>query len=140
MAGETELDAFRTDCLYQTVKDLGSKTSEITDAGDGMTEGAKGPMATAERISLMLADMVDPADADAALNYGQIELLNVLLECEEKKPGCVAGLSPTLEAFRAAAAARPRIAKYLASPMRFPRIVPGYKYAAGPIKRSTLAV
>ena len=42
---------------------------------------------------------------------------------------------------RAAGAARPRIAKYLASPMRFPQIRgPGdYVYASGPLKRSAFA-
>ena len=76
----------------------------------------------------------------AALNYGQIELLNLLMDCEEQAPGCVTALSPTLDRYRAAGAARPRIKQYLASPLRFPRNIAGYKYASGPIKRSALVL
>jgi hypothetical protein len=88
----------------------------------------------------MLAEMPDPADDGAALNFGQIELLQLLLECEEQKPGCVEAHSPALDAFRAAAAARPRIAAYLTSPMRFPRVSRDYKYISGPIKRAAFAM
>jgi len=142
MAGESELDGARADCLYQTVKDLGAKKSEIIGSGreqvaDAPTEGAKGPSVTAANIGSMLEAMPDPSDAAAALNYGQIELLNLLLDLEEQAAGCVKALSPALDAFRAAGAARPRIAKYLASPLRFPAIVPGYRYKAGPVKRAS---
>ena len=89
----------------------------------------------------MLEEMPDIADDTAALNYGQIELLNLLMDCEEQAPGCVAALSPTLDGFRSAGAARPRIKRYLASPLRFPRNTPGdYTYVSGPIKRSALAL
>ena len=67
------------------------------------------------------------------------ELLNLLLECEEASPGCVRTLSTALDTFRKAGAARARIARYLSSPLRFPPIVPGYRYANGPVKRSALA-
>ena len=87
----------------------------------------------------MLEWMPDAADEDAALNYGQMELLCTLLECDEATPGCVKQLHPALETFRAAAALRPRIAHYLASPMRFPPIKPGYQYAKGPVKRAAFA-
>jgi len=137
MAGESELDVARADCLYQTVKDLGAKKSEIIEVADAPTEGAKGPSVTAATIGAMREAMPDPSDAAAALNYGQIELLNLLLDLEEQAAGCVKALSPALDAFRAAGAARPRIAKYLASPLRFPAIVPGYRYKAGPVKRAS---
>ena len=134
MAGNSELEAARIDCLYQTCRDLSDKKSEITSAS--LSEGSKGPAATAARIACMLDGFPSPSDEGAALNYGQVELLKTLLECDETTPGCVTTLSPALEAFRAAGAARPRIAKYLSSPMRFPPILPGYKYKDGPVKRS----
>ena len=136
MAGGDELDGARADCLYQTVKDLSSKKSEITGGAEETIEGSKGPAATATSIVAMLEAMPDPADAGAALNYGQIELLNVLLDCEETTEGCVKALSPRLETFRKAGASRPRLAKYLSSPLRFPAIAPGYRYRDGPLKRS----
>ena len=115
MAGDSELEGARVDCLYQTVKDLSSKKSEITGKAEEKTEGSKGPVATAASISAMLEAMADPADAEAALNYGQIELLNVLIDCEEQAEGCVKALSPQLETFLKAGVARPRMAKYLSS-------------------------
>ena len=141
MAGDSELACARADCLYQTVKDLSSKKSEITgDAKECITEGPKGPAAAATSISAMLEAMPDPADAGAALNYGQIELLNVLIDCEEKAEGCVKSLSPRLETFRKAGASRPRMAKYLSSPLRFPATVPGYRYKGGPLKRAAFKI
>lgn len=140
MDGETELDYFRADCLFETAKDLGGKTDEIVGASADATAGAKGPAATAASIAAMLEGMPDPADHKAPLNFGQLELLQVLLECEETAAGCVKALSPALDAFRAAGAARPRIASYLSSPLRFPRFAAGYKYAAGPVKRSSFAL
>lgn len=140
LAGATELDALRADVLFETAKDLKGKKAEIVGTADSVTSGAKGPSDTAANIVAMLATMPDPADDAAALNYGQLELLQLLLECDEGAPGCVKALSPALDAFRAAGAARPRIAAYLASPMRFPAIVPGYKYKAGPVKRAAFRV
>ena len=139
MAGETELDGLRADVLFETAKDLKSKKGEIIGTAADATAGAKGPASTAERIMAMLGEMADPADEDAALNFGQIELLNLLFECDEAAPGCVKSLSPQLDAFRAAGAARPRIARYLSSPLRFPRFDAGYKYTSGPVKRSAFA-
>ena len=87
-----------------------------------------------------IAEMPDPADDSAALNYGQMELLNLLMQCDETSPGCVRKLHPSLEGFRASGVARPRIAAYLASPMRFPTFVsPTYRYTDGPVKRSSFA-
>jgi len=140
MQGETELEALRADCLYNTAKDLGGKRSEIESAKpDDMTSGAKGPAATAVKIAAMLEDMADPKDDDAALNYGQVELLKLLIDCEEAAAGCVKALSPALDAFRAAGACRPRIASYLSSPMRFPVVDSKYRYAS-PMKRSAFAL
>ena len=62
------------------------------------------------------------------------------VSAQAEAPGCVAALSPTLDRYRAAGAARPRIKQYLASPLRFPRNIAGYKYASGPIKRSALVL
>ena len=140
MVGATELEGLRADVLFETAKDLKSKKAEIVGTAADATTGAKGPTATAENLAAMLDDMPEASNADAALNYGQIELLNLLIECDESEPGCVGKLSPALDAFRAAGAARPRIAEYLASPLRFPAIVPGYRYKAGPVKRSYFAL
>jgi len=139
LAGETELDGLRAGVLFETAKDLKGKKDEIVEMQEGTT-GPKGPAATAASIAAMLEEMPDIADEGAALNYGQIELLNLLMDCEEQAPGCVTALSPTLDRYRAAGAARPRIKQYLASPLRFPRNIAGYKYASGPIKRSALVL
>lgn len=146
MAGTTEMDKLRVDNLFETVKDLGGKKGEITGQSETVTSGAKGPTLTAVNIERMLADMPDPSDDNAALNYGQMELLNLLLACEEISAGCVTKLSPYLDAFRVKAASRPRIAAYLASPMRFPpinadrgKLDSPYAYSGGPVKRSVFA-
>ena len=145
MAGESEDDQVRADMLYQTVKDLSAKKSEIMARAENhleefTTAGAKGPVMTAENIVAMLEEMPDVSDPDAALNYGQMELLNLLLGIEEDAPGSVRSLSEALDDFRAAAEARPRIANYLKSPMRFPAITPSYRYKKGAVKRSALAL
>jgi len=140
MMGATELDRARADTLYETAKDLKGKTGEIVGTAEDATEGAKGPTALATCIAAMLEEMPDPADDSAALNYGQMELLNLLMQCDETSPGCVRKLHPSLEGFRASGVARPRIAAYLASPMRFPTFVsPTYRYTDGPVKRSSFA-
>ena len=140
MAGATELEGVRADVLFETAKDLGAKKAEFTAPSAEQTSGAKGPAATAEKIAAMLEQMPDPADEEAALNFGQIELLKLLIDSDETCPGCVKELSPVLDAFRAAGAARPRIAAYLKSPLRFPQILPGYQYKAGPLKRASFAM
>ena len=71
---------------------------------------------------------------------GCAELLKALLDIDAAAPGCLTAFSPALETFRTAGAARPRIAAYLRSPLRFPDIVPGYQYKAGPVKRSAFAM
>jgi len=140
MAGETELDGLYADVLYETAKDLGSKKAEVTAPDGHQTSGAKGPFSTADKIAAMIDKMPNPKDEDVALNFGQIELLKLLIDCEETSPGCVKQLSPALDAFRAAGAARSRIAAYLKSPLRFPAIKPGYIYKDGPIRRSAFAM
>ena len=69
-------------------------------------------------------------------------LLKSLLDFEEAAPGCVKKLCPALDMFLQAAIARPRIAAYLTSPMRFPTIAGAgdYKYVDGPVKRSAFAI
>lgn len=122
MAGKDELEAARIDTLFETAKDLASKKALITDDNadaEGMSEG-KLPTTLAKRVEEMLDDMGPAKDDSAVFNYGQIQLLQFLLSCDEATPGCVAKLSPALEEFRKAAAARPRIAAFLASPLHFP--------------------
>jgi hypothetical protein len=79
------------------------------------------------------------------------QLFTLLVRLDEYQPGLVGQLSPKLEAFRAAAAARPRIAAYLSSALRFPptcaelgkRPGPGgwdYGYAEGRKQRATFAL
>mmetsp|Transcript_33876 Transcript_33876/g.55962 ORF Transcript_33876/g.55962 Transcript_33876/m.55962 type:complete len:287 (+) Transcript_33876:29-889(+) len=141
MAGDSDLEGFRADNLFETAKDLKGKKDEIKGFADSTTSGAKGPIETAERIAAMLEEMPDPADDTVALNYAQLELLNTLIECDEDAPGCVKELSPTLDAFRAAGVARPRIANYLSSPLRFPpHCGPNYKYTNGPVVRSSFTL
>ena len=73
------------------------------------------------------------------------------MRLDEYQPGLVGRLWPKLEAFRAAAAARPLVAAYLSSALRFPptcaelgkRPGPGgwdYGYAAGPKQRGSFAL
>ena len=121
---------------------MNGKKSAIIDGTAGEASGAKSAAATAERVAQVLNQMADPADDDATLNFGQMELLNFLFEYEEGRPGCTSfkKLSPALDAFRAVAAGRGRIAAYLASPMRLPTITPDYKFAASPVKRSVFAM
>ena len=79
------------------------------------------------------------------------QLLNLLLRLDEARPGSVGNLWPKLEAFRKAGAARPRIAAYLSSNLRFTatcaelgrRPGPGgwdYGYASGPKQRQAWAL
>ena len=62
------------------------------------------------------------------------------------RAGSVAVLSPGLEEFRVATAARERVAAYLASPLRYPATFGelgqegGYSYATGPIQRQNRAL
>lgn len=105
---------------------------------------AKGPYALALRLEALLNDAPDAADPDVAITYGQLQLLDVLLGYDEGRPGCVAALSPALGAFLAAARARPRVAAYLASTLRFPPtcnelgVEGGYDFAQGRLTRGQL--
>jgi len=131
MEGE---DWLRADTLFFTAKDMAGKKSQVLE-GSG-EDGAKDASALARRCLAMLADMPDPADDGSAINYGQMQLFNFLSGCDESKPGCVASLLPELDAFTKAMAARPRIADYLASNMRFPNVNESYQYVGGPLSRA----
>jgi len=142
MNGKDELEAARIDTLFETAKDLAGNKALITGDEDIDATQAKLPVKLAKRIEEMLNDMEPASEDSKVFNYGQIQLMNCLMSCDEAKPGCVGKLSSALEEFRKAAAARPRIATYLASPMRFPLtkkeagdIEGGYTYGSGGIAR-----
>lgn len=144
LEGETELEAAAADVMYETAKDLSNHkdviTSMPTEADKDMA--AKGPWALALRLEKMLAAAPRPEDPDAAMTYGQIQLFHALMSTEDRKPGCIKHLSASLDSFRLAMMARPRIAEYLKSNMCFPYTLGelgkegGYKYISGPKKRS----
>jgi len=143
MAGADELEAARIDTLFETAKDMAAKKAIITgDEDPGEMSKGKLPVTLAKCVEEMLNDMSPAKDDSKVFNYGQIQLLQFLLSCDEAKPGCVQKLSPALEEFRKNAAARPRIAAYMASPMHFPLTCKesgdsagGYNYGSGPISR-----
>jgi len=145
MCGADGLEEARVDTLFETAKDFSNNKQLVTDEKEIDPSQAKLPAALAKRIESMLQDMGSAADDSAGLNYGQIQLFHTLNICEETKPGCLAKLSPALDSFQKAMTARPRIAAYLASPMRFPKtcnevgIDGGYSYAGAPLVRSDFA-
>ena len=137
--------ALAADTLFETAKDLGAHKDAIAAPPPAAERGgAKGPWALAARLEALLEAAPAAGDDAAALDYGQLQLLQTLLALDERAPGCVRALSPALDRFRAAAAARPRVRAYLASPMRFPATCAdlgregGYAYADGPVARGAL--
>ena len=138
--------------LFETAKDMGTKKAEVIAFARGgaeatmdeSTANAKGAFATARRIEKMLVEPTAARASDdaAALSIGHLQLLHELLKLEETEPGCVAKLSPALDVFRRECSARPRIAQYLASGLRFPTTFNdlgqegGYAYSAGPKSRA----
>jgi hypothetical protein len=146
MNGMTQTEEVMADVLFETSKDIDRQMEMLcAAAGDNQENkdmAAKGPFALAVRVEKMLSSMSDPRDHTAVLNYGQIELLNLLLYCEMLRVGIVRDvLGSTLDGFRVAMMARPGIASYLASPGCFPatkvglRKDGGYVYDSGPIRR-----
>jgi len=136
-SGQTAKNA--ADVLFETAKDLHKHQADVVAMGAKEVEGnAKGPWALAIRLESMIAAAPSVADPDAALTYGQLQLLHCLMMMEELKPGCVEHLSSKLEQFRAAAIQRSRIAKYLSSAVRFPSQDAQYNYKSGPIARKHL--
>ena len=131
----------RSDTLFETARDLKAHKKEVIGPRDAAAEEEmkpKGPWALAKRIEAMLALAPRAEDPASALSLGQLELLHCLLTFEEAGgEGTVARLGAGLEAFRAAAAARPGIRAYLASGHRFPAtfgdlgVEGGYSFAAG---------
>lgn len=145
MDGKDVLASTGADVLYETAKDLGGKTEVISSANPEKEYSvAKGPFATGKRIEKMLVNMADPKDEGAALNYGQIQLLNVLLKCEVQRNGCVKeNLGGVLDDFRINMENRVGLKAYLNSTARFPFTNgelggEGYTYSTGPLKRGEI--
>jgi len=141
--GANEQEECAADIMYETAKDLKSHKETVasmpTKEKQQIEGQHKGPWALAKCIETMLGRAPDPRDPDAAMTYGQLQLLHVLMEFEHQTPGCVKNMSDALDAFRDAMTARPRIARYLGSGMRFPALQQGaYKYASGPLTRGDL--
>lgn len=151
MMGETEADALATDVLYETAKDFAGHKKYVKEYFESKDkkdkdESSKGPFALAKRIEIMLEKAPNPADPEAALTFGQMQLLCALLAMDEASPGCVATLGAKLEQFRLECSKRSRIAAYLKSGLRCPAVFGdlgldgGYEYVKGPVKRCDFAV
>lgn len=144
-----EYSSSMVDVLYETAKDLDGKKREIaavypeTTAKDYST--AKGPFAIGKRLEKMLKTTADPMDHNAVLNYGQIQLFQVLQCCEGWRTGCVKeNLGEELDVFRVNMENRPGLKEYLNSSARFPLTKvelgdEGYVYANGPLKRGDIS-
>jgi len=145
MNGDDALEAARIDVLFESAKDLHGNKNMITGEESYDKSASKLPAKLSVCIEAMLENMQVADDDTKKMNYGQIQLFHGLQTCEEMKAGCVGKLSEKLEWFRKAMAARPRIAAYLASPMRFPLTCNelsgsgGYKYANETPNRSDFA-
>jgi hypothetical protein len=136
MNGMTQTEEVMADVLFETSKDIDRQMEMLcAAAGDNQENkdmAAKGPFALAVRVEKMLSSMSDPRDHTAVLNYGQIELLNLLLYCEMLRVGIVRDvLGSTLDGFRVAMMARPGIASYLAYPGCFPTTKVGLRTDGG---------
>lgn len=128
--GTSDLDEARADNLFETAKDLNAQKSDILGGGEGEggADSAKSYQALTKKLEVMLAVMPGASDPASALNYGQMQLLHVLMQLEDTKSGITLTLSPPLDAFRTQAILRSGIKEYLVSPMRFPQVDGGYKY------------
>jgi len=145
MNGGDVVASSRADVLYETAKDLGDSDQKKAIASINPEKDysvAKGPFATGKRIEKMLMDMADPKDEGAALNYGQIQLFQVLLNCEGRRKGCVKeNLGDALDDFRINMENRAGLKEYLNSTARFPFTKRefdesgGYVFSTGPLKR-----
>lgn len=140
--GAYDVAEARADILYETAKDLGSgkKAIAVIDPVKDYAV-AKGPFATGRRIEAMLEGMPDPKDGGAVLNYGQIQLFQVLTGCEAwRKDSVKDNLGEVLDSFRVDMGNRSGLKEYLGSTARFPLTKgevggDGYVYATGPLKR-----
>jgi len=149
--GNDVIASSRADVLYETGKDLGGSEKKEVIASTINTEEekdysvAKGVFATGKRIETMLRDMPDPKDENVVLNYGQVQLFQVLLHCEARRKGCVReNLGMVLDTFRINMENRSGLKEYLTSTARFPFTKGdlgqegGYVYSTGPLKRSAI--
>jgi len=146
--GDDEAARARADILYETAKDMGGNDGLISAVNpdkpaDANAPGAsKLPFACAVNAEKMLKNMGDPSDHSSVLNFGQIQLYNLLRKCEKKREGCVKeNLGEAMDNFRIAMEGRPGIAAYLKSPVAFPYTKGelgkegGYVYAEGSFAR-----
>lgn len=149
--GNDVLASSRVDVLYETAKDLGGSEQKEVIASTMKTEEekdysvAKGAFATGKRIETMLRDMPDPQDEKVVLNYGQVQLFHVLLQCEGRRTGCVReNLGIVLDTFRITMENRSGLKEYLKSTARFPFTQGelgqegGYVYSTGLLTRSAI--
>lgn len=146
LEGTNEMESVMSDVLYETAKDMGQH-KDLICAKDPEKDMAKAklPFAMALRVERILEDMPDPGDDSAALNYGQIQLLYLLMNCEARRSGCVReNLSTKLDDFRIKMESRKRIASYMKSSGCFPYtkgeigLEGGYEYVSGPIQRGEI--
>eukprot|EP00591_Stephanopyxis_turris_P001503 CAMPEP_0195511060 /NCGR_PEP_ID=MMETSP0794_2-20130614/3516_1 /TAXON_ID=515487 /ORGANISM="Stephanopyxis turris, Strain CCMP 815" /LENGTH=296 /DNA_ID=CAMNT_0040638603 /DNA_START=11 /DNA_END=901 /DNA_ORIENTATION=+ len=149
MEGKTSMEKVMADVLYETAKDISNKKDSICaiDPEKDLTK-AKEPFALASRVEKMLSEayMPDPKDETVPLNFGQIQLFHVLMNCEDRRTGCVKeNLGDKLEEFRVAMEKRSRISAYLKSNACFPNTKGelgieggGYTYVSGPLKRGDI--
>ena len=149
MDGEdTILTSSRADVLYETAKDLGGEDSKIAIASIDTEKNhsvSKGPFSTGKRIEKMLIDMANPIYESSILNYGQIQLFQVLLNCEARRKGCVKdNLGDVLDDFRINMENRTGLKEYLNSTAHFPftkgelGMDGGYSYSTGPLTRGEI--
>mmetsp|Transcript_22084 Transcript_22084/g.30736 ORF Transcript_22084/g.30736 Transcript_22084/m.30736 type:complete len:267 (+) Transcript_22084:3-803(+) len=145
MKGKSVHEAAMADVLYETAKDIGSKVETVCSVNpEKDLSNAKEPFALALRVVKMLESMPNPIDGGAALNFGQIQLLYVLMRCEARRSGCVKeNLGEFLESFRLTMVNRSGIGSYLKSKSCFPFTKgelgsEGYIYSSGPLRRGDI--
>jgi len=145
MKGRSVHEAAMADVLYETAKDISDKVETVCSLNPEKDHSvAKGPFALAFRVVKMLESMPNPADGDAAVNFGQVQLFYVLMRCEARRTGCVKeNLGESLENFRLAMEKRSGIESYLKSKSCFPFTKgelgsKGYIYSSGPLRRGDI--
>jgi glutathione S-transferase len=122
MYGTSVLEEAVIDCFYETVKDLADHNTLICASDPEKDYSiAKLPFATGRCVEKMLKVMPDPKDDTVAVNFAQIYLVTILMQCEATRSGCVAeNLGPTLDQFCRDMVQRPRISAFLQSPACLP--------------------
>ena len=146
--GSDAVACSRADVLYETAKDLGDGDKKKEIAAVKPTKdysSAKGPFALGKRIEKMLMDMADPKDESSVLNCGQLQLFQILENCEARRAGCVKeNLGDIMDTFRLDMSNRSGLKEYLNSTARFRHTCAdkgldgGYSFAAGALKRKDI--